>query len=193
MIAEKTERKLEYFANTMQHTIEAKKRTTKIEAEAKLNKTATETLEVISRRNKVILQAKQNDLQRIASRQIAQAKVKAMSRCIQTRQRQIDYLFIEIQAQLAQFTQSAEYESYLIKHITQAQQNSNFFIVKLSPHDMRFEATIKNATGLVPEAGHHDFIGGFIALNEARTIQADYTFKTRLLTAKKEFAYDQES
>lgn len=191
MIAEKTERKLEYFANTIQQTIEIKKRDAKNKTEVSINKTATETLEAIARRNKIMLQVKQNELKKIAGRQVAQAKVQAMSRYVQIRKQQIDRLFIEIQAQLAQFTQSAEYETYLLECIKKAQQNGEFLIVKLTPHDMRFEETIKAATGLIPEAENQDLIGGFVILNEARTVQVNYSFKMRLSMAKEAFIYDQ--
>jgi len=190
MLTEKTERKLEYFANTMHHIVEAKKQKAKHEATAGLTKTASEALESATRRNKVMLQAKQDEIKRGANRQVAQAKVRAIAQHVQTRKHQIDRLFVEVQAQLAQFTQEAEYENYQIARIKQAQGISDFSIVQLSPYDMRFEASIKTATGLMPEAGGHDFIGGFILFNETRSIQVDYTFKTLLSIAKKGFSYD---
>jgi len=190
MNAEKTERKLEYFANTMHHIVEAKKQKAKQETTAGLSKTASEALESIARRNKVILKAKQDEIKRSANRQIAQAKVRALARYVQMRQHQIERLCVDVQAQLAQFTQETEYESYLIGRITQVQDIGDFSIVQLSPHDMRLEAAITAATGLLPEAGCHDFVGGFILVNQTRSIQMDYTFKTLLSIAKKEFSYD---
>jgi len=190
MLTEKTERKLEYFANTMQHIVEAKKQKAKNETTTGLTKTASEALDSITRRNKVMFQAKQDEIKRSANRQAAQAKVRAIAEYVQTRKHQIDRLFVDVQAQLAQFTQEAEYENYLIARIKKTQDISDFSIVLLSPHDIRLEAAIRTATGLIPETGNHDFIGGFILLNEARSIQVDYTFKTLLSIAKKEFSYD---
>ena len=190
MLTEKNERKLEYFANTMHHIIETKKQKAKQEAAAGLTKTASEALESITRRNKVLLKANQDEIKRNANRQTAQAKVQAIARYVKIRKNQIDHLFVEVQAQLAQFTQAAEYESYLIQRIKQVQTLSDFSIIQLSPHDMRLEKAIQSAAELVPEEGNHDFIGGFILLNEARSMQVDCTFKTLLSLAKKEFSYD---
>ena len=189
--SEKIERKLEYFANTMMQEVEAKKSLAKLESTTTLTKSTAAAFEAATRHNRVMLQAKQGELQRNANRQIAQAKVQEMTQYVKTRKQQIDRLFIEIAAQLAAFTQKAEYEDYLLERIKEAQSGHDFSIIKLSPHDMRLDTKIKSATGLTPEAGDQDFIGGFILLNELRTIQADYSFKARLSAAKKAFAHDQ--
>jgi len=192
LITEKTERKLEYFANTMQHSIEKKKLIANQTITANHNLVAKSTLESVVRHNKVMLEAKQAELKQKANRQIARAKVNALAQYMKTRNEQIDNLFVDIQGKLARFTQTKEYESYLIRQIKEltAAHSISFAIVILSPHDMRLESSIKTATGLVPKTGSQDFIGGFILLNEARSIQVDCTFKTRLSIAKKGFNYD---
>ena len=190
---EKTERKLQYFANVVAHEVEAKKRHVKSAAAVKHNKYIEETLEAAARRVNVMMRAKQDEIKRDANRQIAKAKVHAMAGFVQTRKEQIDRLFVGVQGKLARFTQEAEYENYLINRIKQVQKSGLFSIIKLSPHDMRLESAIKTATGLAPEVGSHDYIGGFILLDANRRIQADYTFRTRLMQAKKEFCYDSES
>ena len=190
MISEKIERKLEYFANTMKHEVEARKSQAKSETTAALTKSTATALESAARRNKIMLRVKHGELQRNANRQISQAKVQEMAKFVNARKQLIDRLFVEIAAQLAGFTQEAEYESYLLEHIKESMAGRDFSIIKLSPHDMRLGENIKSATGLTPESGEPDLIGGFILLNELRTIQADYSFKARLAAAKKAFAYD---
>jgi len=187
----KTERKLEYFANTILHEANLQKSREKNEAFTKHNRHIQETLESTARRINVMMQAKQDEITRSANRQISKAKVYAITQYVEARKQQIDRLFVDIQAKLASFTQEPEYENYMIQRIKQVQElNQNFAVIKLSPHDMRLENAIKTTTGLVPEAGSHDYIGGFILLDSARKVRADYTFKTRLIQAKKRFHYD---
>ena len=192
MISEKIERKLQYFANTMQHEVETKKLQSKLEASSTQTKSVAAILESTTRHNKVMLQAKRNELQRSANRQIAKAKVHSMTKYVETRKQQIDKLFVDVAAQLAQFTQSDKYEDYLLEQIKKVMLAYKFAIIQLSPLDMRLEDAVKIATGLTLEIGEHDFIGGFVLLNESRSVRADHTFKTRLLALKKDFAYDQE-
>ena len=192
MQAEKLERKLTYFADTIQQELGTKKRQATLAATTESQKSTTTTLETATRHNKIMLTAKQGELQRNANRQIAHAKVRAMAEFVELRLRQIDRLFVEIAAGLASFTQEAGYEDYLIERIEKAKAAYDFSIVKLSPHDMRLEETIKTVTGLTPEMGNQEYIGGFVLLNERRSVMADHTFRTKLLAAKKEFAYDKE-
>ena len=188
MIIDKTERKLEYFTTAILHEANMQKMHAKNESIAKHNKHIEEALESATRRVNVLQRAGRDEIARAANRQISKAKVQAMTKHVEIRKQQIDRLFVAIQAKLAQFTQEPEYENYLINRINQVR--GTFSIVQLSPHDMRLENAIKTATGLLPEAGSPDYIGGFILLDAARKIRADYTFSTRLAQAKKRFCYD---
>jgi len=190
MLAEKLERKLQYFATSMNQEVEAEKQQITLETQITAAKSTEEALDILKRRNRVLLQAKQEELRRHANRQIAEAKVRAMTEFVDTRTAEIDHLFIDATAYLAEFTQAAEYESYLIERISETKQRADFTRVLLSPLDMRFEQSIKTATELTPQAGNDNFIGGFILVNENHTIQADYTFKTALEDAKNCFSYD---
>jgi len=192
MLAEKLERKLQYFSNAMNQEVEAEKQQTIAETQTTAAKSTEEALDILKRRNKVLLQAKQEELRRASNRQIAEAKVRAMTELVDTRTAETDRLFVDTVAHLAEFTQTAEYENYLIERIKQTQQQADFTRVLLSPFDMRFEQAIKTATGLIPQAGNENFIGGFILLNESHTIQSDYTFKTVLENAKNCFSHDMD-
>ena len=190
---EKADRKLQYFANALKIEVEAKKRHIKNEAMINQQRYMSENIESASRRIKVMLQAKQDEIKRNANRQISKAKVNDMAKYVQLRKDQIDKLFVSVQAKLARFTQNEEYTAYLIQRIQQIQNSGSFpvfSIIKLSPFDMRLEDTIKTKTRLAPEAGSHDYIGGFILLDTNRGVRADYTFKTLLAQTKKEFRYD---
>lgn len=195
MKIDKTERKLHYFANAIMHEANLQKRSMLNEAISHHNWQITEALESTARRVNVMLRASQDEITRDANRQISKAKVQAMAGYVDTRKQQIDRLFVAIQGKLASFTQEPEYETYLINRIKKIREISGgqFSVVKLSPHDMRLENTIKTATGLAPEAGNHDYIGGFILLDHARKLRADFSFKTRLMQAKKGFCYDSQS
>lgn len=191
MKIDKTERKFEYFANAILNEANIQKSKEKNEALAKHSRHIEETLESTARRINVMMRAGQDEIIRSANRQISKAKVHAITHYVEARKQQIDRLFVDIQAKLASLTQEPEYETYMIQRIKQVQElNKNFAIIKLSPHDMRLENAIKMATGLMPKAGSHDYIGGFILLDAACKIRADYTFKTRLTQAKKRFCYD---
>jgi len=192
-ITEKNERKLEYFSDIIMQEVEKKKNDANFKLETELRQHNSATLEITARDSNQALQAKQDQIHQQANRQITTAKVRAMAQYVQTRNQQIDLLFVAVMAQLAQFTQQAEYETYLIERINKTKTISSFSIVKLSPLDMRLEETIKTATNLTPETGNDDFIGGFILLNENRTIQIDYTFKTKLAIIKKDFDYSQQA
>jgi len=187
---EKTERKLQYFAETLRHDAEIKKQQAKTRQATDLRKTFDEAVasEIIN--NNAKIKVAKEELARNANRKISQAKVQAISQYVQTRKQHIDKLFVEVEAALAGFTQTSEYEGYILECIQKARQSGDFFIIKLSPHDTRFSDAIKAATGLSPEEGNHDYIGGFALLNESRTILADHTFKTKISLAKREFAYD---
>jgi len=189
MISENTERKLQIFADTIQQEIDAKRIQVKLEAEIKHKVYTGKNLELAAKRIDLISQSKQEEITRNANRQISQAKVRAMAKYVQYREEQIDRLFIDVKAKLAAFTQEAEYEAYLIQKIKKAALIGGFFAVELSPHDMRFENIINSSTGLISEAGS-DFIGGFILYNKKRNLRVDYSFKTKLQIAQKEFRYD---
>lgn len=190
MSHEKLERKLAYFANAMEE--ELKKNRAIKHSDTEYKKINAETLETATRHSKIMINAKRNELYHESNRKIAHAKVKAIAEFVTLRKKQIDYMFVEIAAALSDFTQKAEYENYLIESINTAKKAFNFSIIQLTPHDMRFENSIKTATGLIPETGNQCFIGGFILFNEKRSAMSDHTFETKLEIAKKEFAYDQD-
>ena len=190
---DKNESKLTYFANTIHDMVETKKREARQQTNMRLSKMAAEALAHASRHHQMSLAATRDEEKRRANRHIAKAKVRAMSAYAQTRHQEIDRLFTDIEAKLAAFTLEASYEAHLIEHIQYSQTVSQFSIVRLSPQDMHLKGAIQNATGLTPEAGEADYIGGFMLLNAARSIQMDCTFKTRLNAAKKGFDYDGES
>jgi len=187
---EKIERKLQYFEDALRHDIETKKKQAISQLTAELQKSSEETISQEAVCNNLKIQTAKEELTRNTNRQVSQAKVQAISQYVQTRKQQIDKLFVEVEAALASFTQVAEYEEYLLACIQKARQSSDFFIIKLSPYDMRFSDTIKTATGLIPEEGSHDYIGGFALLNENRGILSDHTFKAKIAFAKRDFAYD---
>jgi vacuolar-type H+-ATPase subunit E/Vma4 len=193
MHTNRAEQKLAYFADIMQHMVETKKHEARLETTAGLSKMASQALAQAANHHKISLKAKQDEARRKANKHIAKAKVHAMAAYVQMRHDHIDRLFIEVEAALTQFTQGNLYEAYLIDHIKQAQSISDFAIVQLSPQDMHLGSAVKTATGLAPEAGRSDYIGGFMLLNKARSIQVDCTFKTRLAVAKGQFNYDEKS
>jgi len=184
-----TERKLNYFSDIIKQEIEGKKGIARAMADAVHSKSAAAAIEAVERRNKVMLRAKQSEFARKQNRIIAQAKVRNMADLVKIRMHLTDHLFVDISANLAGFTQTTEYEAYLIDSINKARMQSghNFSIIVLTPHDMRISEQIKTATGLLPECGEQDLIGGFILLNELRSVMLDCSFKARLATTKQGF------
>jgi len=188
-LAEKLERKLSYFTKTIEDEAAAEQNEILSKSEKTHSKATLETFESIKHRNKVMLKAKQEELNRTSNRQIAEAKVKAMRGLVETRVEEIDKLFVNITALLAKFTLTAEYESYLVENINMKKTRANFTRVLLSPYDMRLEDKIKTATGLNIEPGREDYIGGFILLDKNHTIRDDCTFKTVLECRRDNFSY----
>jgi len=187
MLSEKIERKLDYFSNIMNHKVEKQRQRTRYEIEHALQLTATKTIEKAERRNKILQKTRQREIEYDINRQIAQAKLHALTQFTQIRKHQVGELLSSVQAQLLLFTQSDEYEKYIVDSVLKTQDI--YTIIKLSPHDMRLGAKIKSATARVVETGESGYIGGFMLLNSTRTVQVDYTFKTRLEKAMEEFSY----
>ncbi|MCL2285019.1 MAG: hypothetical protein FWC32_01485, partial [Firmicutes bacterium] len=160
MYKEISDRKLEYFENTIMQDVERERAKARNQASRHLNRVASEAIETATRRNKVIIQTKHEEIRRNANSQITRAKVKAIAKYVEIRKQQIDRLFEEIENSLAKFTQEPGYENYLVHRIKQVQHFGDFAIVKLLPHDTRFKEAIAAATKLAPETGSQDYIGG---------------------------------
>jgi len=184
-LAEKLERKLSYFSKTVEDELTTKQR----EIFAGSKKDLYKTTENIEQQHQEKLKIKQEEFNRISNRKIAEAKVKAMRGFVEIKLEELEKLFVSISAILAEFTQSAEYENYLIESINAKKNRADFTRVLLSPYDMRMESKIKTATGLSVEPGRDDYIGGFILLDNNHTVRDDCTFKTTLDCEKSNFSY----
>lgn len=184
------ERKFQYFSEAIDQVVQGNRIRLRALAEMERDKNISLSLDTALRRNKVLIQAKQGELQRQANKDIAHAKVRAMSQLVEARKQQINRLFVAVAANLAHFTQDPGYADYLIQHIHKVSTVYDFAYIQLSPFDMRLENKIQAATNLIPEQGHSNFIGGFILISQNRNIRLDQTFKTRLDVARKDFAYD---
>jgi len=174
------EGKLKYFEEVIAREVEARKRRAKHQLANDLSKSAAVAIEAAEDKVNSRVEAARRDLMRKANKKIATATAEAKAAYITSRNIQQSKLLDDVLEKLKLFTQSAEYESYLIERINSVKAMQEFTVVKLRPKDIFFAEAIQKATGLMPLAGENDYIGGFILHSENGKVQADYTFKERI-------------
>lgn len=180
------ERKLDYFSETVHEGLAEKIRTSSAKKELVFRQNAAEKITTATRQNKVLIEARKNELLRLQSREIAIAKVAEMTATIEKQRQLHDRLEVEVIAGLALFTQQPEYIDYLLAQINEMLHTHIFSSIVLTSYDMRFGDIINAQTKLSPVESDYDFIGGFILYNDIRTIKIDHTFKTRLAQVMKQ-------
>ena len=189
------EKKLDFFKSAMEKQVHQQALTLKQQAQNSQQKSKSTAIEAIKIHSKILIDAKKKELQQQANSQIAKARVACISQYVQNRNDHISKLFVSITAHLAAFTQSPEYEDYLLGTIKATVKKTPipFAHIGLTPLDMRFGEKITQATGLQPQALKQDAIGGFVLLNQDKTQMLDHSFISRIQHAKGAFNYDKAS
>lgn len=183
--------KLEYFTRAVQQDVATRKQQTLQEAYMQHKKNATATLEAAAWRSKVDIETAKSDLQRAMQKEIALAKSQLINAHVKAKLQLIKDLQADAAQQLLEFTQEPHYGVYIVSQIqkilTLLKPPAPFALVKLTPQDMQHASFIEDAIGLQAIASETEFIGGFILLDAARSIQVDYSFKTLLEAATRDF------
>jgi len=185
-----TEQKLEYFAKAISREVEAKKRKSRQETiscmESEISKSESQQLEEIQAQINVQQQA----IKRVGNIRITESKTQSRKSLSTLTERLIAQLFDQVKAEIIAFTQSLEYEAYLIRNIQaiQSQARQPYAYIQLAPEDMRLAPAIEKATGLTTEKTEENIIGGFRLLCKNRSKMSECSIQSRLTQARQEFA-----
>ena len=183
-----TEKKLEYFAQAVAREVETKKRHARQQMAADM---AAEVAQAVGQAQAGIneqIQAERHAIEKAGNKRITEAAIEARRALAALREQLTDELFDSIKTDLLAFTQSPEYESFLIKNATKAQADNSYTFIRLTPCDMRFGSAIQEATGLIPEEGETAMLGGFKLLSENRSKAQEHTIAISLANARQEFS-----
>jgi vacuolar-type H+-ATPase subunit E/Vma4 len=178
-----SEKKLEYFSDVVAREVENRRRRARHQLANNLSEHHAKAIEAAHEKINSRVEAMRLDLSRKANKKISEATTSARAKYNSQRELLSIKLHEDVARELKKFSQSDEYENYLIERILAAKAKWNFNdgAVKLRPSDMVFADAIREATGLSPEEGD-DFMGGFILQNE--NAKGDYTFDARLETSQ---------
>jgi len=187
-----TEKKLEYFTQAIEKEVEYKKRYSRQQMSAKVNDEVEKAVAEAKAEAKIQIQAQQQAIEKANNKRILEAISKTRRSYITLRERLTANLFDQIKTRVCAFTKSPEYEAYLIKSIQTAKTASkhHYQYVQLTPEDMAHAASIQNATGLTPEPGSADILGGFRLLTPSRGIVSEHTLSAGLTMARQEFSVE---
>jgi len=180
MTAEKWAKKIDYFTETINREVNAKKSKAKHQLANSLSQKVSARISAAEAKLQVQAAAEKRELAHSINRQISQMQFEEKNKFIDMRDRCIAQLFEDVRGDLRYFTQSPEYEPFLVEQINKAKESHDFAIVQIAPADMHMAEKINSATGLIVEEGDENYIGGFLLLTEDRKIRIDRTFKTRL-------------
>ena len=179
------EAQLDYFAQAMLGEAAAMKRR---QTRANIKKSeATIAAAVNEARTRVAddvqMQAQQMQLTR--NKKLASHVTQARENYWQRKQALLRDLFKAIEKRLKDFVASDAYPSYMNEQLQEAMRADDFAVVQCIQRDV--DTVSQLLEGTIIEASSEDFIGGFILLNEPRTMRVDCTLQTKLTDAFAEF------
>jgi len=184
MVAEKWNKKVDYFTKSVTREVNTRKRKAKHQLANRLSAEFSVGISAAEKKVQNFLDEERRQIARYVNRQVSEVQFAERLRYVNKRDACATELFEEVRADLLAFVDSAEYEVYLLERIKIAAQMHDFAVVRLTPRDMCFAEGIEAAANLTAEEGEADYIGGFVLLTENRKTQADYTFKARLAEQK---------
>jgi len=185
-----SDKKLEYFTEAIDREVESKKRKARQQMTAQhkdeVSQAATEAKAEANTQNQAQIQA----IQKVMNKRITEATTEARRSLSNLRERLTAQLFDQVKAEIVAYTQSPEYENFLVNSAKAAQSQSRdpYTFIQLTPEDMHLGEAIQKATGLTPEPGDASILGGFKLLTENRGKGAEFTLSARLTAARQDFA-----
>ena len=183
------EKKLEYFAEAIAKEVESRKLKARKQMAEDMDQAITIAVaEADTKAEQYILNETQA-MQKTGNKRISEAQAQARYALASLREDLNTRLLEDVKADIDTLTKSDGYKSYIINSIQTAVANSkhSFIYIQLTPGDMRLGPAVREATGLTPEEGDDSDLGGFKLLTANRGIEADFTFKSRLLSASEDF------
>jgi len=184
------ERKLKYFTDIIQREVEIQKKHATHKIANEISKSVAAALSTAEIKSHIRIESVRREIGRTTNKKIALATAVLKSQYANKRNELVNQLFDAVKIDLLDFTRSTKYTDYILTKINATKKGFSFVII--CPRDMHLAELILKETGLVAENGTTDIVGGFVLVAKNRRVQADYTFKTRLETAKKEFFYDND-
>ncbi|MCL2361387.1 MAG: V-type ATP synthase subunit E [Defluviitaleaceae bacterium] len=183
------ERKMEYFNEAVNQEVESKKRKLQHEMTTAANDEITTALTTAAAEAQVQTLAQLQAIQKVMNKRISLAQAEARRTLATLRERLTAQLFDSIKEDIVAFTQSSEYESFLIASVKSAQDKSlhPYAILQLTPNDMHLGETMQEATGLTPEPEDENMLGGYKLVTENRSKILEFTLSARLSQARQEF------
>jgi len=183
-----TEKKLEYFIEAINKEVETKKRHARHQLTASANDEVTQAVTLSSEEANTQTQAQLHAIQKIMNKRITAAKTESRRALATLKERLIAQLFDQIKADVVAFTESPEYEIFLIDNAKASQSRHPFAFIQLTPKDMHLADAIQKATGLVPEQGDETMLGGFKLLTENLSKGQEHTLSGRITDARQRFS-----
>lgn len=103
-----------------------------------------------------------------------------------------DRLFQEVKELLIQFTQTPEYDDYLIRKINEVKEfaGEDKTSIYLAPNDQSKLEGLSNKTGVALEVSEQDFWGGIKAMIPQKNILIDNSFESAFQTEHQNFTFD---
>ena len=184
-----SEKKLEYFNRAVRKEVEAKKRQTRQQLANEFNCAVAQAVADTQAETHRQVQAQNQALTRIANKRVAEATTEVRRSLAYLQERLTAQLFDGIKADVVAFTQSAEYEDFLVSGIKAAVGRLGYapVYVQIVPDDMRFKTAVEEGTGLTVELGDSGMLGGFRLLDEKRYRVEEYSFQAGITAARQEF------
>ena len=185
-----TEKKLEYFTEAITKEVENKKHHIRRQMAAEMSAAVSQAIAKASAEAEAQVASCSQAIQKAINKRITEAQTQARRDLVALRESLITRLFDGIKADIISFTNSDAYESFLINNIQAAlaQSKHPYTYVQLTPSDMRLSHAIQDATGLTPEPGEEQDLGGFKLLSANRGKVTEYTFRSRLVSAMEAFS-----
>ena len=204
------EEKLSYFAEVIMREVDTKRRQVTHQIANDISGDIAAAISNAEQTAKSRVEAVRREIRRAKNKKIASAITELKIQYINVRNQKVDKLFEDVKVDLLDFTRSPEYPKFIIEKLSKLQKTlrktlqkklqktlleeniyvEKFTYVRLCPRDMHLAESILESTGLIAESGTNEFIGGFILISKNRRMQIDYTFKTCLNEAKREFGLD---
>ncbi len=133
------------------------------------------------------------DARKDANERVLHAEIDSKKKLIMKREEIIEDVMRGAKEELVKFTQSGEYEKWLLGKIENAltEVGKGSKTVYISSDDLGFKEKIESLSDTarlnVEASPEHDFIGGAKVLNTDRKVAVDYSFKEMLAEQKQVF------
>ena len=175
------ERKLNSFAEAIQREAENRKHRIRHEIIKSGSQTLADAVAKARVKAQERIESARYELEKKQQAEISAAYKEAREKLAELKEGLSKALFSSAKDKVLEFTQTPEYESYLIEGIQKLREG--FFYVELVPADMRFADVIRNSTELTVVESLEDFFGGFRLINKEETKRLDASFRERLESA----------